>query len=295
MSEPPPVIKTDSLLSARIPSPSPSMVSSDGSEQEGFEVKFSTPGPLLQRMNRSASTTVMAAAFSLDYDKPPNQALVFVKPHAHNAAVCDLVESSLREKIAGGGRIVLSCTVSGTRIGRKRLIDRHYQSIARYATELDVDKLTVDERKFEAAFQEQWIEVLGAERACNAVQAMSKLGCGPDELEKAWRRAEADSRTTKLGPGLYIGLVESPTDDQTSLYVINGFYMAMRGKYIGDDKSISCYVVEFDERMCPWKDFRSKIIGATDPTKAAEGSLRHTIMKRYKELGLTIEPSTGNK
>lgn len=299
MSEPPPVIKTDSLLSARIPSPSPSMVSSDGSEQEGFEVKFSTSGdasgPLLQRMNRSASTTVMAAAFSLDYDKPPNQALVFVKPHAHNTAVCDLVESSLREKIAGGGRIVLSCTVSGTRIGRKRLIDRHYQSIARYATELDVDKLTFDESKFEAAFQEQWIEVLGAERACNAVQAMSKLGCGPDELEKAWRRAEADSRTTKLGPGLYIGLVESPTDDQTSLYVINGFYMAMRGKYIGDDKSISCYVVEFDERMCPWKDFRSKIIGATDPTKAAEGSLRHTIMKRYKELGLTIEPSTGNK
>ena len=50
---------------------------------------------------------------------------------------------------------------------------------------------------------------------------------------------------------------------------------------VGDDKSIGCYVVEFDERMCPWKDFRSKIIGATDPTKAAEGSLRHTIMKRY--------------
>ena len=310
MSEPPSVIKTDSLMSARIPSPIPSMVSSDGpeQEQEGFEVKFSISGdassvgtggvgtaPLLQRINRSASTTVMAAAFSLDYDKPPNQALVFVKPHAHNAAVCDLVESSLREHIAGGCRIVLSCTVSGTRIGRKRLIDRHYQSIARYATELDVDKLTFDESKFEGAFQgETWSKVLADGRACNAVQALSKLGCGPDELEKAWRRAEADSRTTKLGPGLYIGLVESPTNDQTSLYVVNGFYMAMRGKYIGDDKSIRCYVVEFDERMCPWKDFRSKVIGATDPTKAAEGSLRHTIMKRYKELGLDIEPSTGN-
>jgi hypothetical protein len=56
--------------------------------------------------------------------------------------------------------------------------------------------------------------------------------------------------------------------------------MAMRGKYIGEDKSIRCYVVQFDERSCPWKDFRSKVIGATDPTKAAEGSLRHTIMKR---------------
>lgn len=289
---PPTVIKADSLQSGRIPSPSPSMVS-DGSAQEGFEVKFSASGdassvgggggptPLLQRIDRSASTKGMSAAFSLDYDKPPNQALVFVKPHAHNTAVCELVEKSLHENIAGGCQIVFSCVVSGTRIGRKRLIDRHYQSIARYATELDADKLAFDVSKFDHTFKgEKWSKVLTDKRACNAVQALSKLGCDPDQLEAAWRRAEAADRTTKLGPGLYIGLVESPTDDQTSMYVVNGFYMAMRGKYIGEDKSIRCYVVQFDERSCPWKDFRSKVIGATDPTKAAEGSLRYTIMKR---------------
>jgi len=287
-------------------------MTSDGSAQEAFEVKVtsslsgdsgkndasSAGGPtLLHRIDRSPSTKGrgMSAAFSLDYDKPLNQALVFVKPHAHNAAVCELVEKTLHQNIAGGCQIILSCTVSGETIGRKRLIDRHYQSIARYATEVDANKLNFDASKFEGAFKgDKWSTVLAENRACNAVQALSKLGCDPNQLEAAWRRAEADNRTTKLGPGLYVGLVESPADGQTSKYVVNGFYMAMRGKYIGEDKSIRCYVVQFDERSCPWKDFRSKVIGATDPTKAAEGSLRHTIMKKYKELGLDLEPSTGN-
>lgn len=76
---------------------------------------------------------------------------------------------------------------------------------------------------------------------------------------------------------MYIGLVGV---NDKSMYVVNGFYMAMRGKFVGADKSIKCYVLEWDERHFSWEAFRSKIIGATDPTKAAEGSLRQVIMER---------------
>ena len=62
--------------------------------------------------------------------------------------------------------------------------------------------------------------------------------------------------------------------------MVNGFYMAMRGKFVGDGKSIRAYLLEWDEEDCSWEDFRTNIVGATDPTKAVAGSLRRTIYER---------------
>merc|ERR1712087_879129 len=54
------------------------------------------------------------------------------------------------------------------------------------------------------------------------------------------------------------------------------------------------YCVEWDGKEHSWSDFREKILGATDPTTAAEGSLRRTIMEQYKDLGLSSEPNVGD-
>ena len=43
-----------------------------------------------------------------------------------------------------------------------------------------------------------------------------------------------------------------------------------------------------------WEDFRGKVLGATDPSQAAEDSLRRTILDRYEALGLTSKPNTGD-
>ena len=37
-----------------------------------------------------------------------------------------------------------------------------------------------------------------------------------------------------------------------------------------------------------------KVLGATDPTQAAAGSLRRQILERWRELGLKAEPNVGD-
>jgi len=86
----------------------------------------------------------------------------------------------------------------------------------------------------------------------------------------------------------------SSSRPQTDGYVINGFYMSMREKFVAKDASITYLMVEWDEKDLSWGDFRGKVLGATDPAKAEKGSLRATILETYEELGLKSEPNTGD-
>ena len=54
------------------------------------------------------------------------------------------------------------------------------------------------------------------------------------------------------------------------------------------------YVVEFDPAKLSWADFRGKVLGPTDPAQAPEGSLRATILKDWKTLGLEYQPNVGD-
>jgi len=78
------------------------------------------------------------------------------------------------------------------------------------------------------------------------------------------------------------------------MFVINGFYMAMREKFTAPGKSIYYMTVEWPESKLSWEDFRGKVLGATDPKSAAAGSIRNDIFKTYKDLGLKGEPNTGD-
>ena len=144
--EPPAVISADSLGAYEMPLRSPSSESSTGVEvQFSKDISTDEQRPTVQRIVRSTSAKLHTG---LGFDKPKNVALVFVKPQACNDAVCQLVESTLLQKVPGS-KILLSCTVDGATIEAKRLIDRHYKAIARYATEMDVNKLNFDTAKFE--------------------------------------------------------------------------------------------------------------------------------------------------
>jgi len=78
------------------------------------------------------------------------------------------------------------------------------------------------------------------------------------------------------------------------IFVINGFYMAMREKFTKPGASIHYYLVEWDPAKLSWEDFRGKVLGATDPTTAAPGSLRKEIFAGWKGLGLASEPNVGD-
>jgi len=77
-------------------------------------------------------------------------------------------------------------------------------------------------------------------------------------------------------------------------FVINGFYMSMREKYTKASAKIHYYVVEWDGDQLPWKDFRGKVLGATDPESAEAGSVRRLIFEKWEELGLSSKPDVGD-
>jgi len=79
-----------------------------------------------------------------------------------------------------------------------------------------------------------------------------------------------------------------------NIFVINGFYMAMREKYTTPGTSIHYYLIEWDPKDLSWEDFRTKVLGQTDPVTAENGSLRITIFSDWKPLGLTSEPNVGD-
>ena len=82
--------------------------------------------------------------------------------------------------------------------------------------------------------------------------------------------------------------------DSEHVYVINGFYAAMRSKYTSPGSSVYYYSVEWNAAELSWSDFRSEVLGATDPETAVAGSMRREIMSRYESLGLASKPNVGD-
>ena len=78
------------------------------------------------------------------------------------------------------------------------------------------------------------------------------------------------------------------------IYIINGFYMAMRGKFTAPTAAIYYYVVEWPTAALKWEDFRGTVLGATNPAEAAPGSLRKQVLESWRRLGLAAEPDTGD-
>jgi len=82
--------------------------------------------------------------------------------------------------------------------------------------------------------------------------------------------------------------------EEETVFVVNGFYAAMRSKYTKPGSSIYYFSVEWDAAALSWADFRTEVLGATDPGTAAPGSMRNEILQRWESLGLASKPNVGD-
>ncbi len=226
-----------------------------------------------------------------------NIALIFIKPHA----VKDEVKAFVSGEIVNRGLTVLcEGEMSAEDIESKGCIDKHYASIAKSAMETapgDLDVTDEKKKEFMTKFGTEWDSALELGLIFNAKQAAEKLGSmegdelvpmSGSELDKLW--ASNSSARVKLAPGLY---VENVNEDEP-MYVINGFYMAMREKYVTGN-GIYYYVVGWDSKSFSWEHFRANIIGATDPTVADAGSIRGKMLATWEEgLDLDRAPDVGD-
>jgi len=214
-----------------------------------------------------------------------NSALVFIKPHA----LTSQTEALLKETWTSKGLTVCSQgRIAASTIDNNMLIDRHYYSIASKATILSPDKMSVPENKFEEKFGIAFAKALQAGQVLNAKQACEKLGVGATELKVLWDEATKQALVVKFGGGFYCGKLASREDGP--IFVFNGFFMSMREMYVADGAAIHYYVVEWEPSKLAWSDFRSKVIGCTDPSKAPSESLRGMLYAKWQEMGLQSLP-----
>lgn len=78
------------------------------------------------------------------------------------------------------------------------------------------------------------------------------------------------------------------------IYVINGDYLALRGKYTAPGESIYYFSVQWDTSTLSWSEFRADVLGSEDPASANIGSIRWQILQDWEALGLAAEPTAAD-
>ena len=100
----------------------------------------------------------------------------------------------------------------------------------------------------------------------NALDCSKHYKKSADELNALWAKCKKDGKMIKFGGGFYCGKVDG-------VYVMNGFYMSMRGSYTrADSNGIHYFTVQWPTDSLSWEAFRGEVLGATNPVEAAPGS-----------------------
>ena len=212
-----------------------------------------------------------------------NAGLIFIKPHAANTQTRSFVEKYIDE---AGIIVEKNDFLSGEEIESRGIIDLHYFSISMTAmktkpAELSVQKTAVE--TFNSTYGLSWREAISANLVMNSADFMKARGIKTgEELTKVWSAGQF----MKLGPGLYVCRVHNGDE-----FLINGFYPGMREKFTRKDATVIWYAVHFDERNLHWEAFRKSVIGATDPSKADQGSIRNILFSDYRDYGLDYRPT----
>merc|ERR1719262_1983543 len=116
-----------------------------------------------------------------------NASFIFIKPSAVTDAVKALTKETLEAK---GLAIKKEGELTAKEIDEKKLIDKHYYSIASKATLLKPDKLNVPKEKFKEKFGQDWNEALKEGKVFNAKDACEKLELDGDQMEKEWQKCK---------------------------------------------------------------------------------------------------------
>jgi len=214
---------------------------------------------------------------------PRNAAFVFVKPHAVNSAVIELVKLKLAE---ANVTILSEGSINAERIDSERLIDTHYYAIASKAVLKKPHELNVPADRFKQKFGIEWQDALNQGIVFNAIDGAAKLGLNAQQLEQKWREGKENDLNIKFGGGFYCAKIDG-------LFMFNGFFMSMRDKYVAPGKSIHWFSVEWDSSALSWADFRGNLLGPTDPSAVPADSIRGSIYSNWESLGLSAQPDTG--
>ena len=210
----------------------------------------------------------------MPYESRPddrNEATLFLKPeltadkNVNLAAVLELLQKSLaKHKVDVEGAAVLS----GPFLASHNIMPRHYGAINKASRE-GINSLTpLAHKRLQSAFSNPLAagaEVLGGHQFLNKYPFFT-----PKSLSVLWDCKSATS--VKLAPGTYAA--DFRVFDR-QVVIVNGFNPYQIEYYTEAGKAIFALIVR---TKTPWSTLRRDLIGATDPTQAAAGSIRQKLL-----------------
>jgi hypothetical protein len=210
-----------------------------------------------------------------------NHFVLFVKPEAlafedgvNVEGVLELVLSKLRANGTKTGAVRL---LNGPYLGHYRIMEAHYGVINR-ASRLGEAALSQPTKKKLMAECPGVGQVLGAHQF---------LGKYPDISAFALNVLTDTLGTKKVASGKYYGVFNVGGE---KVIVLNPFHPQQLLHYTQPARAIVVLECSTDT---DWAVLRNGVTGATDPTRAAPGSIRRTLLDRKSELGLR-DVSTAN-
>lgn len=206
-----------------------------------------------------------------------NEYLLFLKPEITMPSDTIQLESVIElilDRMDAFGFVIHDVRIlAASYLEAFNLIDQHYGVISQVSN-LGLNAMT-DSAK------ERFKEIYGVEAdTSNILGGMEFLRKYPffnfHSLDCMWQNSE----NLKLASGTY---VEKLRIDQEEVYLLNAFHPKQLRHFTEPGRSIVLFNISGDR---PWKEAREQFAGATDPRKAAAGSLRRLLMEQKDALGI---------
>jgi hypothetical protein len=211
-----------------------------------------------------------------------NEYLLFLKPELLRLAPASTapIEVVVERLAAFGQRVTAASVLHAAYIGRHHIMDRHYgviNAVSRFGKEALSGTALADLTRFASKQNVAGADCLGAHEFLNRYKYFSPqaLAVLSDNLAG-----------TKIAPGTYCVPI---TLEGRTVLVLNAFHPEQLQRYTTNDNVIAAFVVT---SSLSWKQIRTSLTGATNPTKAPADSIRGTLLRRKEELGLA-EVNTG--
>jgi hypothetical protein len=187
----------------------------------------------------------------------------------------ELVLSALRSNGIKTGAVRI---LNGPYLGHYRIMEAHYGVINR-ASRLGEAALSQPTKKKLAAECPGIKQILGAHQF---------LGKYPDVSAFALNVLADTLGTKKVASGKYYGVFNVGGE---KIVVLNPFHPQQILHYTQPGRAIVVLECSTDT---DWAALRNKVTGATDPTRAAPGSIRRTLLDKKSELGLRDVSTASN-
>lgn len=227
-----------------------------------------------------ASPTGKIALYSDESVNPEdfrNELVFFIKPEVTKASpgsnlpgVLDTVFEKLDQF---GVRIVNAQLLGAQYLKDNGVMASHYGVINKVATDPKqyMSQAAKDNFKAQFGFDVDAAPVVGAIQALDQDKSLT-----PGSLEDIWKQG----KTTKLAGGTYCAPVSMGGG---TVYLMNGFHPQQLQHFVANGRSIVAFHVVSNT---DWTTLRNNLIGATDPAKAAPGSLRNEFLLAKSYFGL---------